>query len=178
MDLATRVQRIEDRLAIENLIARYANAVDDRDLDTVANCFCEDGVYARWNGTDRAVGRTEVRAFYQERLSGTGPSFHYVHAMDVDIVDSTHATGIVTAHAEMGVDGDLLIAALRYVDRYRKGLDDRWRFAERLTRFFYFMPHSELDQSYSSSDRIRFPAPAVTADLPDGLETWKEFGRR
>lgn len=177
MDLETRIQRIEARLEIENLIARYANAVDDRDLEAVGDCFCEDAVFGRWNGTDRAEGRESIVQFYHDRLGGTGPSFHVPHACEIEIHDATTASGTVTAHAEMSVDGMLLIAAFRYLDRYRRDPDGRWRFLERLTRFYYFMPHEELDTAYASAERIRFPGPPMPADLPDGLETWARFVR-
>lgn len=175
MDLSTRIERIESRLAIENLIARYATAVDDRDLETVGNCFCEDGVFGRWNGTDRAEGRGAIVQFYQDRLSGTGPSFHIPHGAEIEVHDVATASGTVTAHAEMSVDGRLLVAGFRYMDRYRRDDDGAWRFLERLTRFYYFMPHDELDSAYGRTNRITFPGPPQPADLPDGLETWKAF---
>ena len=68
MDMEARIRRLEDRAEIQNLHARYANAVDDRDLDVVADCFCEDGVFGRWGTDDRAEGREAVVQFYRDRL--------------------------------------------------------------------------------------------------------------
>jgi ketosteroid isomerase-like protein len=174
-ELERRVRRLEDRVAIADLLARYANAVDDRDIALVGECFCEDGVFGRWNGTDRAEGREAVEQFYRERLAGTGPSFHYTHGAELSFESDDHARGVVTAHAEMSVGGRLLIAAFRYMDQYRRDPDSRWRFLERLTRFYYFMPHDELDHSYAAPHRITFPGPSMPADLPDELATWKLF---
>jgi uncharacterized protein (TIGR02246 family) len=175
MDMEARIRRLEDRAEIQNLHARYANAVDDRDLDVVADCFCEDGVFGRWGTDDRAEGREAVVQFYRDRLGGTGPSFHYPHVAEIVFDDDDNAHGTLTAHAEMSVDGRLMIAGLRYMDRYRRDPDGRWRFAERYSRFYYFMPHDELDTNYGARDRITWPAPARPADLPDGLDTWKAF---
>ncbi len=144
-------------------------------MDTIADCFCADGVFGRWNGTDRAEGTEAIVQFYRDRLGGTGPSFHFPHAAEVHFDDDDHAHGTVTAHAEMSVDGRLMIAALRYMDRYRRDPDGQWRFAERFSRFYYFMPHDELDEHYGDAERITWPAPAKTADLPDELDTWKAF---
>ena len=41
-DLARRVDRVESQLAIQQLAARYALAVDSRDLDTWVDLFVED----------------------------------------------------------------------------------------------------------------------------------------
>ena len=35
------------------------------------------------------------------------------------------ATGIVAAHAEMGIGGRMILVGLRYHDRYRRGGDGR-----------------------------------------------------
>lgn len=174
-DIAARVQRIEDRIAILDLIARYYNAVDDRDIDTVATLFTEDAVFGRYNGTDRAEGRDAIVAFYYERLGMMGPSFHYPHAHLIEFESDTSATGIVTAHAEMGVEDKLVITGFRYHDRYRKDDDGEWRFLQRLSRFYYMMSHDELHDHYSDPIRVRWPGTPMPADLPDGLDTWKKF---
>jgi 3-phenylpropionate/cinnamic acid dioxygenase small subunit len=41
-DLAARIQALEDRAEINELIIRYAEAVDNRDNDALAACFTDD----------------------------------------------------------------------------------------------------------------------------------------
>ena len=174
-DVEARLQRIEDRFAILDLIARYYNAVDDRDIDAVGEMFCEDGVFGRWNGTDRAEGRAAIKQFYYDRLGMVGPSFHYPHAHLIEFQSDTMATGVVTAHAEMGVEDKLVVTGFRYEDKYRKDDDGRWRFLQRLSRFFYMMSHDEMHEHYSDPIRVRWPGTPMVADLPDGLDSWKRF---
>lgn len=174
-ELESRVQRLEDRFEIQNLVARYCNAVDDRDIELVGELFCVDGVFGRYNGTDRVEGRDDIKAFYHERLSNVGPSFHYSHAHIIEFESQDTATGIVTAHAELGIQGKMVIAGFRYEDRYRRDSDGVWRFLERLTRFYYFMSHEELHDHYEDAIRIRWPGEPMAADLPDQLDTWKSL---
>ena len=42
--LEERVRRIEDRLAIEDLVADYCSGIDNRDLDRFMSCFTADAV--------------------------------------------------------------------------------------------------------------------------------------
>jgi hypothetical protein len=67
MDIAERLQRLEDIEAIKQLIARYATAADhNADPAMMAPCFTEDAVWncegiGRWEGRDTIVsGLREV----------------------------------------------------------------------------------------------------------------------
>lgn len=174
-DIDSRIARLEARAEIQNLIAAYANAVDDRDIEAVGEMFCEDAVFGRYNGTDRAEGRKAIKQFYHDRLGLVGPSFHYPHAIVIEFASDTLATGVVTAHAEMGVQDKLVVTGFRYQDKYRRDDDGTWRFLERLSRFYYMMTHDELHDHYSDPIRVRWPGTPMPADLPDELETWKAF---
>ena len=58
-DLERRVRAIEDRLEIEDVIIRYANAVDFQDDDLLETCFTDDA-------TASFAGMCLLRAGYQE----------------------------------------------------------------------------------------------------------------
>jgi hypothetical protein len=58
-DLARRVDRVESQLAIQQLAARYAVAVDSRDLDTWADLFVADV------DSDHAKGTVYCRAEHE-----------------------------------------------------------------------------------------------------------------
>jgi ketosteroid isomerase-like protein len=172
-ELELRVQRIEDELAIRNLVARYGILLDNRDYDAVGELYTEDAVFRHHVGFTHAQTRPGIVSFYRERLRDVGPTFHYPHGHVVELTGPTSATGIVTSHAEMGIGDTMVIVGFRYHDDYEKGSDGRWRFKSRVMWFHYFMPAKELPDRYSDEIRRTWPGDPLPADLPDSLETWK-----
>jgi len=172
--LEDRVARLELRAELHDLAARYCTAVDDRDLDAVLTLFTEDGSFG--HQTDGGVkGHEAIRAHYIERLSGLEYSYHYFHQQLITGWDGAdQATGIVSAQAEMGFDGELLVAAMRYHDTYRR-VDGAWRFADRRLHFFYFLPADELVAGHLTGPRKRWPGTPSMADLPQTLESYERF---
>ena len=51
ISLERRIQMLEDRAEIQNLVARYGFVIDDREMDRVAACFTEDGGLAPGTGS-------------------------------------------------------------------------------------------------------------------------------
>lgn len=168
-----RIQRLEDRLDIAELIARYGIVLDNRDYAAVGELFTEDARFWQHVGDTDAHSRQGIVDFYRERLGHSGPSYHYHHGHVVEFDDDRSAHGIVTAHAEMGIEGRMILVGLRYHDVYVKGDDDRWRFAERETWFHYFMPADELPNRYSAEIRRTWPGAPLPADVPDSLATYQ-----
>ena len=60
-ELASRIQALEDELAIHRLIVRYGFGVDRGDADAAAAVFAEDGIYDV-DGALYMQGRGDVRA--------------------------------------------------------------------------------------------------------------------
>ena len=58
MSIEQRVQVLEDRLAIGDLLVRYAVLLDDRRFEEVGELFTEDGVFSSPNS--RTVGRAAI----------------------------------------------------------------------------------------------------------------------
>ena len=67
------------------------------------------------------------------------------------------------------------MAGLRYFDEYR--LDGgQWRFAERSIAMVYYMDLAELvDGGLSEADRKRYFGQVSRSELPESLDTWKQF---
>ena len=172
-DVTRRLAHIEDRLAITELVSRYGILLDNREYDAVGELFTEDARFWQHVGDTDARTRTGIVEFYRERLGHSGPSYHYHHGHVVTFDDDRHASGVVAAHAEMGIGGRMILVGLRYHDRYTRGDDGAWRFAERETWFHYFMPADELPNRYSDEIRRTWPGEPLPADLPDSLDSYR-----
>jgi uncharacterized protein (TIGR02246 family) len=161
-----RLQRVEDRIELSDLVARYGVAVDDRDEATLRELFARDATFTGVRGETR--GRDAVVAYYLERFRTFGPSFHVPHSQTVTFDGDDAATGVVSAHAELaGADGAFWVA-LRYLDVYVRE-DGAWRFASRAIRQLYALPLRELADHLGAPDRVRWPGTDPrAADLP----TW------
>ena len=102
-----------DRIAIRDVLARYAAAVDAKDLDAVAACFTPDCAYAGSLGSgtiaDALEALTNAMARYDATTHLLGAS---VVAVDGDT--ATADTPCVAHHVLPG--GRHLTVAVRYAD--------------------------------------------------------------
>ncbi|WP_016691768.1 nuclear transport factor 2 family protein [Rhodococcus rhodochrous] len=161
--LTHRLARLEDRARIQDLIAAYAIAVDDRDLDALVSMFTEGGEFVRSGVTSR--GRDAIRAFYRGAMDRYVLTLHQPLS-DLISLDGDHARGLLTGRAELALDGTLVLASYRYADEYvRRG--EGWLFARRDLRFHYAVPVDELNDGICADERIRWPGTSPRlGDLP------------
>jgi ketosteroid isomerase-like protein len=175
--LEARLQRLEDRIAIEELIARYGLVMDDRDMERMPELFTEDVRILSRDGVMDARGRDAAVALYRGRFEVLGPSNHVTHDRIIRFGDDPdEATGIVLSHAEMQRKGEPMLAAIRYADRYRRE-DGAWRFAERLFDFFYYVPTAQYLDALGPglATRMRAYEEPAGADIPEKLATWRAY---
>ena len=172
--LEQRVARLEDRFAIMDLVAKYCAAIDGRDLEAFIGCFTLDGVIGYADGVMRIEGRDALREYYVQRFAEYGVTFHYPHSHTVVIDGPDDAHGVVTAHAEMALQGEAWIAAFRYTDRYRRE-DGRWLFAERELACWYYMPLAQLPQGMAADLRKHYRGQLIAAELPESLESYRAW---
>jgi ketosteroid isomerase-like protein len=129
--IGDRLGRLEAYEAIRQLAARYAVAIDGRDLDGLVALFVPDVRVG-----SRASGRKALRASFDTSLRAIGVSVLNVGTHVIDLVDGDHATGTVYCKGEVQ-DGDRWIhQAIVYDDRYRR-VDGTWCFVRRVHRLFY-----------------------------------------
>lgn len=162
-----RLRRVEDRLAIRELVSAYTFAIDDRDLDRVADLFAEDGRFRSADGVMDAHGRAAICDQFLARFDALGFNFHVTHDQVVEFFASDDATGQVSSHAEVVRAGEAMVTGMRYHDAYRRCADGRWRFADRCIHFFYYLPVADYREALNGRGRMRAYGDVRDAELPE-----------
>lgn len=175
-DIEKRLARIEARHEIENLIARYGRACDDRDTQGVADLFTEDGVFGTKNGASDAHGPAEIFELFNTRYHAMGISYHWSHDRLIEFPheDLSSATGVIFSHIEAVIDGKALLGGARYYDEYRCD-DGVWRFRKRELHFLYFTPAEAYADTLTGELRMTGLGQDAPADFPETLDSWKNW---
>lgn len=129
---------LADRLALRELAARYAHAVDRRDRDMFLSVFHPDGTLVLTDYSDPSVVTATLRghgelAAVTARITRYDKTFHFVGTANYD-VGRDQATGevyCVAHHLTPGLHGGTdYVMLVRYQDRYSRR-DGRWAIDER-----------------------------------------------
>jgi len=164
-----RLDRLESLAAIQQLPARYALAVDSRDLDGLMDLFVPDVRVSR----DQS-GRAALRAWYLRSLAKFRTSVHFVGEHVVDFDDADHARGVVYCHDELDgrSPGTWELGKLQYWDTYAR-VDGEWYFTRRKFHRFYIVDALERPEhgAGTGDDRENL----TTHVLPDAFDTWAPF---
>ena len=125
------LREIADRIALRELVERYARTVDDRDYAHVDELFTQDATLI--GPGFELSGRDSIRAGMAslERYRATLHCVHN-HLVEVHADDAEGETYCVANHLHE-VDGrpHKLDWGIRYQDRYRRG-PEGWRIARRV----------------------------------------------
>lgn len=175
--ISEQLDRIEAAADIRQLVSRYCFAIDDRDRRAIADLFTADARVASEDGIMAAEGLDAVMRQYDQRFAALGPGAHYMHDVVLDLAEAGEgrATGRVSGHAELWRNGRMMVAALRYRDRYLRTLDG-WRFAERIIGFLYYVAVEEYPGILGTPLRNRAYAEPLPADFPESLPGWPGYG--
>lgn len=122
----------EDKFAIEELIGRYNQAIDQGRFEDFLNCWCEDGVFDGLGGP--YVGKPAIKKFtdsyderYRLRLNGLKHfTVNIVSTVDGDRARSASHLQLVTT----GAKGAHILFTGRYEDELRREAG-AWRFTRR-----------------------------------------------
>jgi hypothetical protein len=152
--LEERIDRLESLDAIRQLPAKYALALDMRDMDAMVSLFVEDVRV----GKD-ASGRLALRGYMDRTLRSpfTGTS-HHIGGHIIEFDDADHAHGIVysknehEAPCEGGAD-EWVIMQMMYADDYIRRAG-RWYFARRLPLYWYA---TDLNKPPVGDRKMRWP---------------------
>jgi hypothetical protein len=159
---------MESYAAIQQLVSRYARALDARDMATVVALF----------SPDVRVGSQSGRAALQERMSDLmsqmRATVHLVANHVVDFVDADHATGVVYCRDELErVDrGEWAYGAMQYWDDYER-VDGTWCFTRRRLYRWYLV--DALVRPAIGMGVNDFGEHIREGQLPDAYPSWQEF---
>ncbi|MFJ6381649.1 nuclear transport factor 2 family protein [Kitasatospora sp. NPDC092039] len=136
--MSASVDPVPSHRAIENLIARYAELVDDGDFAGLG-VLLADAVFVGGGGPVR--GGEAIEAMFRDTIvvyaDGTPRTQHVTSNVAVEVDEPA---GTATARSYVTVLQALpglplqAVAAGRYHDRFARGKDGRWRFVERRVR--------------------------------------------
>jgi len=169
MDIEARLRRLEDIEEIRQLVARYALALDSRDVEVLASLFVAD-VQVH----DGRTGRAALAEWFDPLLRPYKTTFHFVGNHVIDFVDDDYAKGAVYCRPEHEVDDLWVVMPVVYDDRYERQ-EGHWYFRSRRPHAFYAADVGE--NPLSVEGRFNFPGnPFINrATLPDRWESWGKF---
>ncbi len=147
--LEARIDRLESLDAIRQLPAKYALALDMRDMDAMVSLFVADVRVGK-----EASGRQALRAYMDRTLRSpfTGTS-HHIGGHVIEFDDPDHAHGIVYSKNEHETGNEWVIMQMMYVDDYVRQ-DGRWFFARRLPLYWYA---TDLNKPPIGDNKMRWP---------------------
>lgn len=130
---------MSDREQILDVIARYAHAVDNRDLDGIVDCFSPGGRIDFEGGRTSGEGHAGIRQAFEHAFTA---STHTAPATSTHLMANTlitidgneaHAETQAVAYLASGLLGTVTTRGLRYSDDLRKEADG-WRITHRTHR--------------------------------------------
>lgn len=126
---------VEDYLAIQNLVFRYARCLDRGDFDGVGQLFADADLYAQGNLVASSNPGLVAQVWRQSTLShenGTPRTRHIVTNLIIepDDDDRAHAESYVMVIQQTRALPLQPVVAGDYFDRFAR-IDGRWRFIER-----------------------------------------------
>ena len=135
-------QESQGRVALKDLVDRYATESDKNNQDHYREIFTPDIKLKVYFGDTLGmdINNVEDMIAKYKAFGAAKASFHQNGQQVVDFTDETHATGICYAIATLVTEEDgkdkLTMHAVRYYDKYVK-TDGRWWISEREQHFVY-----------------------------------------
>jgi ketosteroid isomerase-like protein len=160
---------------IRQLAARYALAVDAKDVDGIAKLFVDDVDNGRYG-----LGHEGVRRFYDQSLRKFHCSMHLIGTHVIDFDDDDTAQGIVycRAHHHVLQPEHWFDEALAYFDTYER-IAGEWRFRRRRVRSWYRQEVGHpVNGPHRVSPTIESSGPKRGARMPEAFSTFDAFWLR
>ncbi|WP_116597430.1 nuclear transport factor 2 family protein [Primorskyibacter marinus] len=170
-DILLRLDRIESRDEIRQLISKYSLALDMRDLDAMAGLFVPD-VKAGRDSYGRQAFRDWLDDTMRKQFDGTS---HHVGTTIIELTGPDEAVGIVYSKNEHETGPEWVIMQMMYYDHYKR-VDGRWCFARRQPLYWYA---TDLNNPPIGSRKMRWPGREPYEGSFHALfPSWKEYWDR
>lgn len=118
---------VDDRVAIREVLLRYARGVDARDLDTVAACFAPDAAYRGALATGTIGDALAALGVAMQRYTATR---HAIGGQSVEIEGDTARSSADCTAKHWLPDGGCRTVGVRYRDRLERNAGG-WRITRR-----------------------------------------------
>lgn len=166
--LLARIDRLESLAEIRMLPAKYALALDMRDLDAWTGLFPEDVVVGK-----EKVGRAFLKEWIDETLrSQFSVTSHHIGGHIIEFKDPDHASGVVYSKNEHETGPEWVIMQMLYWDDYER-IDGRWYFRRRLPCYQYA---TDLNKPPIGDKKMRWPGrEPYDGSWHELWPSWKEF---
>lgn len=164
---------VADQLAIREVIARYAWALDTGDVEGFAGCFCRDGalVWDAFETPERWEGQAALRhfaAFFRDLPTSAGRQHHVTNIVVTPCEGGARSRSYVAVAVRQG-DGPHGLNVMGYYEDLFRREDGQWRLAERVIRDW----SGPILKAFAgqTGERVARPRPAPFARAafePDG----------
>jgi ketosteroid isomerase-like protein len=132
-DLEVRISRLEDERAILSTLYRYGEALDHDDRDEFLGCFTADAEYLVSMRIEASHefgfhGHEELGAYFDGHSHAPAAFHKHVTTNPLVLVDGDTADvrSYFLRIDSPGAGPAVVLAAGRYIDRFRRGHDGRW----------------------------------------------------
>lgn len=173
LTLEARIDRLESLDQIRQLPAKYALALDMRDMEAMVSLFPADVRVGKG-----ASGRQALRAYMDQTLRSpfTGTS-HHIGGHVIEFDEPDHAHGVVYSKNEHETGDEWVIMQMMYIDDYARS-EGRWCFARRLPLYWYA---TDLNKPPIGPNKMRWPGTDWTEGnfhklFPSFAEFWARDG--
>ena len=143
--LEARVDELESRAAIADLIAGYCEGVDHRDMDRFMGLWHEDSQLSIDGGRGDFQGTDRLRESQAGVAKAWARTWHWTSNHTATFQDADHATGRsdVFAVCEHHNDGGTCLVGGTYFDSYERR-NGEWKFAKRAINRWFVTPAQDI----------------------------------
>jgi hypothetical protein len=140
--LAQRIEVIEDKLAIKNVLDRFSALADTKEIDEQVLLFTEDGVVesiSKGMPSSKLVGRQQLKEVFSRFLAGFSTVYHQNGQQTIDLQgDKASATSYCTVILVGEQEGKTMKTTLYtiYQDEFVK-FNGQWLIKHRTSNFVW-----------------------------------------